>query len=181
MPVADATWLAAQRWFRAKQRPIAAVRVADRAGLGGEAELLVLEVAYADGGAPDRYLVPTVAGREPLDGEGAWAAMVRAIADDTELIGSHGRFIARRTDAFGALAPPQMTERRLTVEQSNTSVRVGETLMLKLYRVLEEGANPELEVSAFLSDVGFADAPRLAGSITYESDSGVTAAAARGR
>ena len=63
-----------------------------------------------------------------------------------------------------------MDERRLTVEQSNTSVVLGERLILKLYRLLEPGDNPDLEVSAFLTDAGFADTPALAGSITYETD-----------
>ena len=67
----DPAWLAAQRWFRAKQRPIAAVTQVDRASLD-RAELRVLEIAYADGGAPDRYLMPTIDGHEPQDDDGAW-------------------------------------------------------------------------------------------------------------
>ena len=171
-------WIVVQRWFRAKQRPIAAVIEVDQAPLT-VGELRVLEVAYTDGGASDRYLVPTLNGREPIDGEGAWSSLVRAIADDAELCGTRGRFLASRTDALAALlgATPDLNERRLGVEQSNTSVLLGDRLILKLYRLLEVGDNPDVELSAFLTDAGFADTPALAGAITYESDEGPAAAA----
>ncbi len=169
-----AEWLAAQRWFRAKQRPISAVTEYDRAPLA-DGELRVLSVEYADGGAADRYLLPTVQGREPLDGEGTWTALVQAIAEEAELPAAHGRFRCTRTDALIMDGAP--TERRLGVEQSNTSVLVGDRLILKLYRLLEAGENPDVEVSAFLTDAGFADTPALAGAITYETDDGACAAA----
>ena len=41
----------------------------DRTPLTPDATLVVLEVAYRDGGPPDRYLVPRVGNREPADGE----------------------------------------------------------------------------------------------------------------
>jgi len=172
--VLTAEWLAAQRWFRAKQRLISTVTEYDRAPLAA-GELRVLRVEYADGGAPDRYLFPTVHGREPLDGEGTWTALVQAIAEEAELPAAHGRFRCTRTDALVTDGP--LIERRLGVEQSNTSVLVGDRLILKLYRLLEAGENPDVEVSAFLTDAGFADTPALAGAITYETDDGACAAA----
>jgi predicted trehalose synthase len=178
-----AAWLVGQRWFRAKQRPIATVTQLDSALLG-PAELNVLEVGYTDGGAADRYLVPTVDGDDPADGEGAWTAIARAMADDAELRGGQGRFTCMRTDALEELLPSAheaaaaLTERRLRVEQSNTSIVLGERLILKLYRLLEPGESPDLEVSAFLTDAGFADTPAVAGAMTYTPDDGEPAAAA---
>jgi maltose alpha-D-glucosyltransferase/alpha-amylase len=183
MPAADAAWLVAQRWFRSKQRPIATVTEHDRALLG-TAALAVLEVAYADGGALDRYLLPTVDGREPRDGDGAWSGLVRAMADGAELRGRRGRFLCSRTAALDDLLPSAheaadaLGERRLRVEQSNTSVVLDDRLILKLYRLLEPGENPDLEVSAFLTDAGFADTPAVAGSMTWLPDDGEPAAAA---
>ena len=179
----DPTWLAAQRWFRAKQRPIATVSQADQADID-QAELRVLQVAYADGGTPDHYLLATVEGREPNDGDGAWRAIMRAIATGSELQGDHGCFTCSRTDAFDELLPsPEQSvealgERRLRVEQSNTSVVLGERLILKLYRLLEPGENPDLEVSAFLTDAGFADTPAVAGAMAYLPEDGEQSAAA---
>jgi len=171
----SAAWLAAQRWFRAKQRPIASVNELDRAPVGSSA-LLVLEVAYADGGQSDRYLVATIHGREPEDGEGAWAALVQAMADESTLPGVAGRFTCTRTDALTLAG--SLTERRLRVEQSNTSVVVGDRLILKLFRLLEPGESPDVEVCAFLTDAGFAGTPALAGAITYHAGDGEPSAAA---
>ena len=64
------------------------------------------------------------------------------------------------------------------MEQSNTSVVLGERLILKLYRLLEPGENPDLEVSLFLTAVGFADTPAVAGAMAYAERSGDGAAAA---
>lgn len=179
----SSTWLAAQRWFRAKQRPIATVREVDRAMLGHVA-LRVLEVGYADGGAADRYLVPSIDEREPRDGEGAWTSLVRAMADGDELRGMGGHFACSPTAVLDELLPSPrdaaaaLDERRLGVEQSNTSVVLGDRLILKLYRLMEPGENPDLEVSTFLTEVGFADTPAVAGAITWVPDAGEPAAAA---
>ena len=153
--------LASRRWFRSKQRTIADVRAIDQAAIGPGA-LVVLEVGFADGGL-ERYLAPMVDGREPIDGDGMWGALAKAISRDERI----GPFVALRATGF---QPGPLDERRLNVEQSNTSVVLGERLILKLYRLLEEGENPDLELSAFLTDAGFADTPALAGSLTYEID-----------
>ena len=177
------SWLAAQRWYRAKQRPIASVIQVDSAAIE-RVELRVVEVAYRDGGGPDRYLVPTVEDREPRDGDGAWRAIVLAIAGDAELFGDRGRFTCSRSAALSELLPSAedaveaLDERRLRVEQSNTSVVLGERLILKLYRLLEPGENPDLEVSAFLTDAGFIDTPAVAGAMAYQPTGDQPAAAA---
>ena len=172
-------WLREQRWFRSKQRPIASVTEIDRAPIpGSTAALVVLGVTYRDGDALDRYLVPMTGEREPADGEGAWQSLVRAMDAETELPGTAGRFFATRTPSMDELLAGDLTERRLGVEQSNTSIRIGDRLILKLYRLLERGENPDLEVSAFLTEVGFADTPAVAGSLTYLDADAEPAAAA---
>jgi maltose alpha-D-glucosyltransferase/alpha-amylase len=58
-------------------------------------------------------------------------------------------------------------------EQSNNSVVFGERLILKVFRRLEEGVNPELEVGRFLTEkTNFAQIAPLAGSLEYRRDSG---------
>ena len=155
------------RWFRAKQRPIAAVSEIDRAPLGDGA-LAVLEVVFADNGSPDHYLV--------TEGPDVWSSLVRAIAAGAVLPAARGAFVATVTDA--ARFDGSFEARPLAVEQSNTSVVIGERLILKLYRLLEAGDNPDIEISAFLTDAGFADTPALAGSMIYRAPQGWTAAAA---
>ena len=169
--------LRSERWFRSKQRPIASVVEVDRAPLGGRASITVLEVAYADGGATDRYLRPLVDDREPADGDGAWLALAALMHDGGELIGSRGRFVGMPSSVAGAPLV-DAAERRLRVEQSNTSVVLGDRLILKLYRLLEPGDNPDVEVSAFLTDVGFAYSPAVDGSLEDRDDDGRQATAA---
>jgi maltose alpha-D-glucosyltransferase/alpha-amylase len=56
----------------------------------------------------------------------------------------------------------------IKAERSNTSVTYGDRLILKLFRHLEEGPNPDLEVGRFLTEEAhFPHAPPLAGSLEY--------------
>jgi trehalose synthase-fused probable maltokinase len=174
----DPGWLAAQRWFRAKARAIGSVSTADVIRLTDAVELRVVEVTYADGGGSDRYLVPLAGGGEPRDGDGAYRALVAAMADGAELHGIHGRLRCDATPALaellpsGAIAAEALDERRLRVEQTNTSVVLGERLILKLIRLAESGVSPDVEVGRFLGEIGFADTPRLAGTATYLPSAG---------
>src|SRR5581483_5007409 len=52
-------------------------------------------------------------------------------------------------------------------EQSNTSFVFDERLILKLFRRVEAGINPELELLRFLTEHGFANIARLAGWYAY--------------
>jgi trehalose synthase-fused probable maltokinase len=185
-------WLSAQRWYGANDRHLADVRLADAAtlpmsGSNVAAWLLVVQAGFAVG-PPVRYLVPAVAEgedplREPRDGDGVWQALATAIVEGRVLNASTGSFRCEPTPALGELLPsgsasiPELAEHRLGVQQSNTSVILGERLFLKIYRRLVPGENPELEVGAFLESVGCRVAPRIAGSLRYLGSEGHAAAA----
>ncbi|HWC33913.1 MAG TPA: putative maltokinase [Mycobacteriales bacterium] len=65
----------------------------------------------------------------------------------------------------------------IAVEQSNTSVVIGNRVIVKVIRRVEEGINPDVEVSGFLTDSArFPSAPSLGGSIEYRADGDDTAA-----
>jgi predicted trehalose synthase len=95
-----------------------------------------------------------------------------------QLEGQQGRFTLERGLAMEGLLPggraaaDALTEHSLGVEQSNTSIRLGDRLMLKIYRLLEPGINPELEVTEFLTEAGFGHAPLAAGSARYLPNEG---------
>ncbi|HET6610651.1 MAG TPA: putative maltokinase, partial [Kofleriaceae bacterium] len=56
----------------------------------------------------------------------------------------------------------------LSAEQSNTSIVYGDRFILKLFRMLEEGENPDLEIGRQLTEVaGFPHTPPVAGAIIY--------------
>jgi maltose alpha-D-glucosyltransferase/alpha-amylase len=83
--------------------------------------------------------------------------------------------------SFAALrgpAEPPLVPKVLKAEQSNTSVLYGDRLILKLFRRLEAGLNPDLEIGNFLTEKGFANAPAVAGSLIYRTTKGAQAALA---
>src|ERR1041385_2791387 len=58
--------------------------------------------------------------------------------------------------------------RAVDTEQSNSTALVDSDYVVKIYRKLEAGINPEVEVGRFLTEVaGFANAPALLGSVEY--------------
>jgi maltose alpha-D-glucosyltransferase/alpha-amylase len=67
--------------------------------------------------------------------------------------------------------------KRLTTEQSNTSIAVGEQMILKIYRRLQSGTHPEIEVGRFLTEVAqFRNTPELLGSVEHVAADGTTTA-----
>jgi maltose alpha-D-glucosyltransferase/alpha-amylase len=69
--------------------------------------------------------------------------------------------------------------RRLGAEQSNTSVLIEDHLILKLYRRVEQGIQPEVEMGRYLTEVAhFANSPAVLGSIEIKQKSGRSAALA---
>ena len=187
----DPGWLTAQRWYGANDRRLRDVTLADAAPTSADGDrtawLLVVEANFAD--APQiRYLVPAVADgergplREPQDGEGIWRGLAAGILEHAVLNGESGSFRAERARAMDELIPAgaatmkELEEQRLGVEQTNTSVALGDRLILKVYRRLESGENPELEVGAFLASVGCRVVPRMAGAIRYLREASAAAA-----
>jgi maltose alpha-D-glucosyltransferase/alpha-amylase len=104
-------------------------------------------------------------------------AFARALLDLTMLRrrirGRAGRMEATPTKAFGGVLTQGgsgLDPVVLQGEQSNTSLVYGNTFLLKMFRRLEEGTNPDLEVGRFLTErVGFPNTPSVAGSIEYRS------------
>jgi maltose alpha-D-glucosyltransferase/alpha-amylase len=75
--------------------------------------------------------------------------------------------------------PIDAAVRRVGAEQSNSLLAVDERILLKVYRRLEAGQHPELELGRFLTDVvGFAHTPRLLGSIEHVAADGTPTALA---
>lgn len=86
-----------------------------------------------------------------------------------------------RVSAFGTRELTEAEEgdrepsrfRRLSAEQSNTSLVINEAFILKVFRKLEEGINPDMEITFALTEhTSFANLPRAAGYMVYESQGG---------
>jgi maltose alpha-D-glucosyltransferase / alpha-amylase len=68
---------------------------------------------------------------------------------------------------------PNLPAHLLNAEQSNTSILYGEEAFLKLYRRLDEGINPDLEISRFLLEkTRFRSTPPLLGALEYQRTGG---------
>ena len=102
--------------------------------------------------------------------------LLSIIARRRRAASSTGMLVGTTTRAFTRLRGPETIrlEAALSVaEQSNNSVVFGERLILKVFRRLEEGVNPELEVGRFLTEkTNFSQIGPLAGSLEYRRDRG---------
>ena len=178
-PRSDAlqAWLPQQRWFASKVRGIAQVAVEDWVPIatGG---LAVVGVTL-EGGGVERYAVPLLSGdavRDALADPPFCRALLELVATSGVARGDGGEVKGARTRAFPAELPADLPPRPLGAEQSNTSLAFGEALVLKHFRRLQPGVNPEREISWFLTErTSFRATPRLAGDLQYRSRAGESA------
>jgi len=103
------------------------------------------------------------------------ARLLGAIEHRLTFASDHGKVYSTRTDAFDELRGDgaEPAPRVLSTEQSNTSVLFGDRLILKLFRKVEPGENPDLEIGRFLTErTGFRNLPRVAGALEYREARG---------
>src|SRR5882724_735868 len=173
VPLDLAEWLARQRWFAGKARSIRPAMCRDRIRVG-QGTLYVVFVGFADTvGELERYLVALRAGERAVDAFDD-PAFCRALLDvvrrGDEVNGDRGMLIGRPGRAFPADLPANIAARRLPGEQSNTSVVFGDRLIMKVFRRLADGLNPDLEITRFLTEhTTFRGTPRLAGALEYHA------------
>ena len=105
-------------------------------------------------------------------------AVVAAMAARREIAMTGGKLRFRPTAAFAKIAGPNfeaLPAERPRASSSNTIVNMRERLMLKGYRRLRVGMNPELEMGLYLTEVAhFANCAPLAGVLEYVADDGQT-------
>lgn len=93
-------------------------------------------------------------------------AVLHGMQVGTVLPCGEGELRFEPTEGLAALnlgSEPQV--RYLSAEQSNSSVVVGGSLVLKLIRKVASGIHPELEMSAYLTAAGFSNISPLLGSV----------------
>ncbi len=102
------------------------------------------------------------------------ASLLAAIGRRRRFKGSQGILHCQPTRHLQQiLATPDLNlePAAMKADQSNTSVIYGENLILKLYRRLESGINPDLELGRYLSDRRrFSHISPVLGSIEYKTD-----------
>lgn len=173
----DLIALAGARWFGAKGRAIRTVELDEGFVLDVQAgHVLAIVSLTLDDRARERYSIALTGQplREASPGDGAWRALAVAMSrgttipalpagpDDGTTTTITAALVCRPGVAMPRGGPG--TERDLGADQSNTSVLLGEELLLKAYRRIQPGLNPDLEMTAFLSEQArFPAVPPLGG------------------
>ena len=109
------------------------------------------------------------------------SAMLHALRRGDVLKTSEGgEFRFQPSPLLADEAPVEVdTIRRMGAEQSNSSINLDDRMALKVYRRLQIGANPEVEIGRFLTDVaGFRNAPPTLGVVEHVDPSGEVTAVA---
>ncbi len=149
--------------------------------LGGEAESYLLPIGFAEGDrarelsatAPGSILLMVTDRGVLFDAsadEGFVNALVEGMVRRRHWRAYRSELVASRSRAFPGLVPAGTGEPlRATLlrgEQSNTSINLGDRLLLKLFRKADAGVNPDLEIGRHLTDhTEFRRVPLLAGGL----------------
>jgi maltokinase len=183
-----ADWLLDRRWFGSKARDVASIHVLDVVAVhdGPPALSSALVEARYPGGTHDVYqlllgvgeagfedaVIDDVRGVTVYDAFADPRACERLgglLREGAELHGEHARVEFHWLE--GVEPPrPGAEVRPMGAEQSNTSIVFDDKLVLKAFRRVEAGDNPELEMLRFLSERGFPNIAELGGWYQYEGE-----------
>jgi maltokinase len=192
-------WFIAQRWFGSKARRVRQLGIVDEITLRADAPslaLMLIGVGFREG-VEEIYQVPLAMrpqGEGTTEGVvctiGDWAVfdgladpgcrreLLHCLRPGSEVLARDGgvtfTWAGSPDGAFGDV----MDIRPLGEEQSNTSVVLDEKMVLKVFRRIEQGVNPELEMLEFLSKRDFKHIAPLVGwyALTGRAMPGVTVA-----
>jgi maltokinase len=184
-------WLGQQRWYAGKSREgaIEARLLATLADLPHPVQIWIADVSYPDG--MEHYQVPLVfrgEAHEPLE-----HAFVGSVIDqhsgqpiqlydalhDKEVTGLWLDAIAgnQKIDGVEFVRVVQAGEipngehsLALSGEQSNTSLVYGDSAIMKVFRRVEPGLNPDIEIHAELGRLGGRHIAKLLGHVSAELD-----------
>jgi maltose alpha-D-glucosyltransferase/alpha-amylase len=203
LPMLLQTYLPRQRWFGAKSRTIKSVEILSTVPLPDlDAALAFLRLTYENdetstyqlplalskgasadeirSGTPGSIIasISTSTGpavlHDAVSHEDVRQALLNLIGDEKKISTASGVLEGHRSSSFAkARGTDALAARVGSAEQSNTSILFGSKLILKLFRRLESGENPDTEIGRFLTET--AHFPRIApflGDITLKPEDG---------
>jgi maltokinase len=185
-------WVEQQRWYASKSRHVTGIDIVETITLREDPLLLLalVQTRFATG-THELYQMP-LALRVPNGGDEGPPAEAIAHTDEwtvydalaepaeaiellrrvegpeEEITTPDGRFSFHQFEGAVPHLSGSSDVRLMGVEQSNSSVVFDERIVLKVFRKLEPGVNPELEVLRFLTWRGFPNIAPLHGWYDYE-------------
>ncbi|MCW2523889.1 MAG: putative pep2 protein, partial [Frankiales bacterium] len=185
-------WLGQQRWYAGKSRQgvVAARWLATLSEAGPPVQFWIADVSYPDGEL-EHYQIPIVLRRRPA--ENLAYAHIGSVIDqdedapvelydalyDKEVTGLWLDAIAENASIDGVefvrvseadAIPVGQPSLALSAEQSNTSLVFGDTAIMKCFRRIEPGLNPDIEIHAELTRLGARHVASLLGHATARID-----------
>jgi trehalose synthase-fused probable maltokinase len=182
-------WVEEQRWYASKSRHVTSVELVESATVREKQPRLVialLQTGFATG-THELYQLPVGVRPAGEDGPGTitetdqWTLydalsdpqqgreLLRQIDAQSEIATDEGLFSFHR--ANGALdLGDEPDVRPMGVEQSNSSLVFADRLAMKVFRKVEPGLNPELEMLRFLTARGFPNIAPLYGWCEYQGE-----------
>jgi maltokinase len=165
-------FVTAQRWFGSKTRQVVHARLIDSAMLrevDPACAIELVELAFDTGLHETYQLLRVLDGDEPdgLSDPALARELVHAMRRGLTLQGEDGVLEFRPVEGFAGLGRELIAARPVGSEQSNSSIVFDEELILKAFRRLEPGINPELELLRFLTEHGFQNIAALGGWYAY--------------
>jgi maltokinase len=182
-------WLGHQRWYAGKSRT-GTVRARLLATLADQPQLVQIwlaDVSYPEG--VEHYQVPLVMRTESVeqlshalvgsapDADGGPPLVLYDALHDKEVTGLWLRAMAEQATVDGVSfvrvvesdeIPLRATSLALSSEQSNTSLVYGDAAILKVFRRLEAGLNPDIEVHDALGRLGGRHIAKLMGYVSAQ-------------
>jgi maltose alpha-D-glucosyltransferase/alpha-amylase len=189
-------YLSLRRWYAGKQKKLESVRIALATSLpvpSGTLPLMMTEIITTTADGNDRYFIPlgvvTEDDTSSLPQQLALARVRRErrvgmltdafsldafamlalqlIQEQATIDSADGQIRCSSTGMFDQITiPPQPEIRRMSAEQSNSSLVIGDAVVLKVIRHLTAGIHPELEMGRVLTARGYANTPFMLGDMT---------------